>query len=234
MWRGRPRPRKVGSKKRPARVGLFLLGCHPERGSAVRRRFLYFQLHQLRSHFSCFDRQPPHAYRQVETAWPGAAWIKIEDAIFLFDLRLMAVAVYHHAESGGSQLQVELAEIVHDIDGHAAGCDDVGLRQSARPDVGVDVTADRGYGRDLRKRFEDFGSANVACVEDAFGSAQSLDRLGPQQAVGVGDNAEDHWSLNHLSQSPLLKHLSQSSLLNHRILDDKFLARSPSQAAEKL
>ncbi len=67
----------------------------------------------------------------------------------------------------------------------------------ARPGVGVDVPADRGYGRDLRKRFEDFASADVAGVEDAVGSAQGLDRLGPQQAVGVGDYAEDYGFSSH-------------------------------------
>src|SRR5208282_5175150 len=143
--------------------------------------FLSFQLDQLGSYFSLSDQQFPQTYRQVETAWPGAAWIKIEDAIFLFDLRLMAVAVHHHAESASSQLQVELAEIMQHIDGNTAGFDDFGFRQSARPDVSVDVTADRGYGRDLRKRFEDFGGANVAGVEDAAGSAKGLDSLGPQQ-----------------------------------------------------
>ena len=127
----------------------------------------------------------------MEASRPSAAWIEIEDAIFLFDLRLMAVAVHHHAESGGSQLQVESAEIMQHIDGHAAGFDDFGFRQSARPGVGVDVTADRGDGRDFDKRFEDFASANVAGVEDAVGSAQGLDRLEPQQAVGVGDYADN-------------------------------------------
>ena len=45
----------------------------------------------------------------------------------------MAVAVYDHAESGGFGLQVELAEIMQHIDRHAAGFNDFGFRQSARP-----------------------------------------------------------------------------------------------------
>ena len=99
----------------------------------------------------------------------------------------MAVAVHDHAESGGFWLQVELAKIMQDIDGHAAGFDDFGLRQSARPRSSVDVTADRGYWGNPRERFEDFGRADIAGVDDAVGPSQSVDGFGPQQAVGVGD-----------------------------------------------
>jgi len=111
----------------------------------------------------------------------------------------MAVAVYDHAESGGFWLQVELAEIMQDIDGQATGFDDFGCRQSARPRGGIDVAVDRGYGRDLRQRFEDSRSADVAGVEDLVGSAQGFDGRGPQQAVGVGDYAEGYWKLSHKS-----------------------------------
>jgi hypothetical protein len=96
----------------------------------------------------------------------------------------MAVAVYHHAESGGFGLQVELAEIVQHVDRNAAGFDNFGFGQSARPGRGVNVAANRGYGRDLRERFQNFGSADIAGVEDAVGSAQSLRRL--RAAAGRG------------------------------------------------
>src|SRR6266852_2110355 len=101
------------------------------------------------------------------TSWPGTAGIEIQYAVLLRCPRLMAVAVYDHAESRGFRLQVELAEIMQDVDGHAAGFDDFGSRESARPGVGVDVTSDRGYGRDLSERLDDLGSADVAGVKDA-------------------------------------------------------------------
>jgi hypothetical protein len=125
----------------------------------------------------------------VETARAGATWIEIEHAVFLVYLRMMAVAEYDNAESGRFRLQVELAEIVKDIDGHAAGFNDFSFSQRARPGAGVDVTADRGYGSNLHERFEDFGSADVASVKDAVGPAQGFDGFGAQQAVGVGDYA---------------------------------------------
>ena len=39
---------------------------------------------------------------------------------------------------------------------------------------------------------QDFGRADVAGVDDAVDAAQGGDRLGPQQAVRVGDDAEEH------------------------------------------
>src|ERR1700687_2482919 len=157
----------------------------PERCDQKLRR----QLYQLCSYFSHFDDQLPHAHWQAEASRAGAAWIEIEHTVLLFYLRMMAVAIDEHAESGGFRLQVELAAIMHHIDGDAAKFKDFSFRQCARPRSSVDLTADRDYGGNLRERFEDFGGADIAGVEDAVGSAQSFDGFGPQQAVDVGDYA---------------------------------------------
>src|ERR1700674_3671225 len=114
----------------------------------------------------------------------------------------MAGAEYDHAESGGFRLQFELTEIMQHINQDAAGFDDLGFRQRARPRGGVDVTADHGYGGNLRERFEDFGGSDIASVENAIGSAQSFDGFGPQQAVGVGDYSEGHVFLGHQFLDP--------------------------------
>src|ERR1700688_1588502 len=92
---------KLEQQKVGFRVGLFSSPCHPERseGPAVRRKLLYFQLHQFRAHFSRSNRQLPHTHRQAETPGAGAPRIEIEPAAFLFHLRLMAVAAYDDAES---------------------------------------------------------------------------------------------------------------------------------------
>ena len=93
---------------------------------------------------------------------------------------------------------------------------------SARPRSGVDVAADCGYGRDLRERLEDFWSADVAGVEDAVGSAQRFDGLGPQQAVRVGDYTKSYSFARHLAvifSARLLAKSSPSSvalLIHHK------------------
>ena len=121
----------------------------------------------------------------METAWAGAAWIEIQHAVLLFDLGLMAVTVDDHAESGGFRLQVELREIMKHVNRNASGFDNFGHGQPLRPGLGVDIAADRGNGRDFRQRLQNFRSTNVAGVENALRSAQSLNRFGPQQSVSV-------------------------------------------------
>src|SRR5208282_5351374 len=112
------------------------------------------QLNQLCAHPSCFDRQSPDADWQCEATRPGASWIEIQYAVFLFYSRLMAVAVDDYAEPRSFRLQVESAEIMQEVDENAARFDDFGFRQNARPRGGVDVAANRGYGRNFDERFE--------------------------------------------------------------------------------
>src|SRR5271169_1835026 len=158
---------------------------------------LSLQLHQLGSHFPRFDHQFPHAHRQVEAAWPGAAGIEIQDAVLLFYLRLMTVAIDHNAESSCLRLQIELAEIMQHVDGQACDIDHFRFRQREPPGPGVDVAAHRSYGRDLCEFVEDFGGTDVAGVEDAVGSTQGSKRRAPQSAVRVGDYAEDYRLFGH-------------------------------------
>ena len=107
----------------------------------------------------------------MEAAWAGTPRIEIEDAVFLFNLWLMAVAIDDHVKSGGFRLQVESSEIVQHINGDSADFDDFDLRESACPSLGVEVAADRGYRRGLLQRLENFGSADIACVKDAPANA---------------------------------------------------------------
>ena len=127
----------------------------------------------------------------METTRTGAARIKIEDAVLLFYLWMMAMSVDHCTESGGLWLQIESGEIVEHVDRYASDFDYFRCGQRARPWFSVDVAANRGHRRDVCERFEDFRSADVSRVKNAVGSAQGLHGLGPQPAVGVGDYAED-------------------------------------------
>jgi len=127
----------------------------------------------------------------------------------------MTVAVYHHAEACGLRLQGKLPEIVQQINRNLPGFDDFGFRQTPRPRAGVDITADRGYGCDLRQGIEDFRSTDIASVENEVGSAQSLDRFRSQQAVRIGDYAQVHsFSLSGFSISRFITKAASSA---HRL-----------------
>ena len=117
---------------------------------------LYLQLHQFCSHLPRFDRQPSHAHRQFEAARARAAGIEVEDAVFLFHFRLMAVAV--DRPRGIPRLPAS-----DRVGRDRAACRwtrrrlrRLRFRAERAPSAGVDVAADRGHGRDLRERLENF------------------------------------------------------------------------------
>jgi hypothetical protein len=104
------------------------------------------------------------------------------------------VAGDYDAESCSLRLQIQLREIVQDVNRDAGGLQHFGFWQPVRPGGFVDVAANRRHGREFRELFENFGRANVAGVNDLFGSAQSRDCLGTKQAVRVGNDADDDGS----------------------------------------
>ncbi len=142
--------------------------------------------------FSFLDLQLPCCDGQIESSGAGAAWVDVEDSIFLFYFWVVAVAVDYCGYACGLGLEVEAGEIVEQVDGCAFGFDEVGFGQGAGPGLGVDVAADCGDRGNLFEGGEDFGGADVAGVEDAVGAREGGEGFGAEQAVGVGDEAEEH------------------------------------------
>src|ERR1035438_8197868 len=62
---------------------------------------LDFQVDQLGMNLLHVDEQLSDAQRQLKPARARAAWVEVEDAILLFDLRLMTVAVHDNSDSSG-------------------------------------------------------------------------------------------------------------------------------------
>lgn len=83
------------------------------------------------------------------------------------------------------------------VDGCAFDFDEVGFGESPSPGLSVHVAADRGYRGDFFKCGEDFGVAYVAGVKDLVYSLESGLGFGAEQAVGVGDEAEEHGLFEH-------------------------------------
>jgi hypothetical protein len=69
--------------------------------------------------------------------------------------------------------------------------DDLGCGQALGPGVLVDVAADCGDWSDGSQSLENIRGADVAGVDDAVRAAKSVERLGPQEAVRIGDQADD-------------------------------------------
>ena len=58
--------------------------------------------------------------------------------------------------------------------------------------MGVDVAADGGGGGDAGELGEDGGIAYVAGVEDVRDTGEGGEELRAEEAVGVGDDADEH------------------------------------------
>jgi hypothetical protein len=100
----------------------------------------------------------------------------------------------HNLESCGFRLQFELRQIVHHVDGNADDLGDFIFPKFTGPRPFVDIAADRSEGRKVCELFQDFWRANVAGVDDALRASQCQQRFGPQQAMGIGDDADEDGS----------------------------------------
>jgi hypothetical protein len=80
-------------------------------------------------------------------------------------------------------------EIVQHVNGDGINLYDLCLQQSPRPRSGVDISADRGDRSRLCQCLEDRGSTYIARVEYSNRALQCLDRLRPQQTMGIGNHA---------------------------------------------
>ena len=73
-------------------------------------------------------------------------------------------------------------------------------RRQRRQVFPVHIAAHRKNRRNRAKPIEDRALAHVAGVDDQVRSAQRIERLRPQQAVGIGDDADDE--LAHRFKTP--------------------------------
>lgn len=97
----------------------------------------------------------------------------------------------YDGESGRFRFEIQLRQIVQHVDGNARHFEDFGQRQLQCPRALVDVAADGGDWGNSRKSFDDLWRAHVAGMDDAIRSAQSFDCFWAQQAVGIGDDADE-------------------------------------------
>jgi hypothetical protein len=102
------------------------------------------------------------------------------------------VAGDDHTDAVRGRVDGQLGEIVHHMDAHIADLHGLRRAYAARPERPVVVPADRGERRERAQLGEDLQRPDVAGVDDVRRAAQPLDRRGPQEAVGVGDEADPH------------------------------------------
>ena len=148
------------------------------------------QLHDLRTDAARPDLHHRHADRQPEPPRPGRAGIEVENAAGPLDPGPVRVAGDDRPDPRLRRVAVELLAVVQHQDLLPGELDSDLLGIHARPVRRIHVASDRGDRRDPRQRLDDSGPADVAGMDDVIGPGESLDRLGPEEAVGVGDDAD--------------------------------------------
>jgi len=140
--------------------------------------------------------QTPEAHRQLEPSRTRASRIEVEHAVPQFLLGDMAVTADNDREPAGLWIEVQPGQIVEHVDENAAGVGDFSFRQLACPRGLVDIAAHHGQRGDLCKFLKNLGRTNVPGVNDSLASPQRLERLGTQQTVRVGDDADEDGGLS--------------------------------------
>jgi len=96
----------------------------------------------------------------------------------------------HDIEAGRGRIQLQLFDVMEDVNAYTFQIDSKAGRYSGRPRTLVVVSSDRIDRRNRPKLFDDLRAADVTRMNDMRHAAQSAERLGPQQPVRVGNEAD--------------------------------------------
>ena len=136
---------------------------------------------------------------EVEAAGAAGAGIEIEDALFVGDAGDVGVAVEDGGEPPGHGIKMEGVQVVEHVD--VAGFllqvfdeDDFGFGEFGAGAFAVDVAADGGYWGDFAEVVEDGDFAYVAQVKNARDTGEGGEDFGAEEAVGVGEDGDFHWT----------------------------------------
>jgi hypothetical protein len=78
---------------------------------------------------------------------------------------------------------------VQNVDRPSRKSNDLGFGVDNSPLADIHVSSDRGNRGDATQRVYNFGTSDVAAMNDVIDASQSLLRLRPQQPVRVGDDS---------------------------------------------
>src|SRR5690348_16682418 len=102
----------------------------------------------------------------------------------------MGVAKNDGGKVGGAGIQIQLGQIVQHVNRNSIQLKNVSGRKVTSPPLTIHVAADgsnRGYAGKLS---QDRGVSHIARMDDVVRAAQSGNRLGTQEAMGVRDDAD--------------------------------------------
>ena len=95
-------------------------------------------------------------------------------------------------DSGGLRMEIQLIHIMQHVDVVTAEFHELCGREVPARAAFVDISADRSDRRHMTLGIQDIGRANISCMEDMVRTLQSLNCLGAEQPMCVGDHSDAH------------------------------------------
>jgi hypothetical protein len=107
----------------------------------------------------------------------------------------MGMTGHDDIDAARNRIDLQGPQIVQNIDRQnidrpARKSDDLGFGICASPVAGINVSSDRGNRSDAAQRVSNFGTPDVAAVDDVIDVSQVSLRLRPSQPVRIGDDPD--------------------------------------------
>jgi hypothetical protein len=150
---------------------------------------LRLKLNYASGHRTSADDELGNRNGQFETSRTCASRIDEENAIAPFDARFVRMSRNHDLDPGRIWFDVQQRKIMNRIEEDLADLEELGFVQALGPGASVVVPAYRRDRRESREFFKNAWVCDVAAMNDVVGATQKHFRFGPQEAVGVGDEA---------------------------------------------
>ena len=140
-------------------------------------------------------RSSPRAIGSLKRRGPALPGLRKSTPSPPLETRLVRVPGNHHLHAERRRIDAKLGEIMNHMDADRAQSEGFGFGQRLGPRPGIVVAADRKHAADRTQFIEDGAVADISRVDDVIGRLQERLRLGPQQAVSVGDQADTYFFL---------------------------------------
>src|SRR6202012_4407670 len=139
---------------------------------------------------------------QPEAPPARASWIQVEHAVGRVDLRHMGMTGHDDVDAARNRIDLQSLQIVQNVDRFSRKSHDLVLRVCNSPVVDIHVSSDRGNRGDATQRVDNFGTSDVAAMDDVIDASQATLRLRPEQPVRVGDEPDPE---GHRWRRPLVR-----------------------------
>jgi hypothetical protein len=126
----------------------------------------------------------------IEATRAGTAWVQVKDAFAFLYFGTMSVAAHNHRDTCGHRIDIEVVQGVNEVKQASTEFHRIGGRKRTAFSLSVNIAAYSSKRSEIAEPVQSSQIAYISRVKYVFHSLQRLDRLGSQEAVGIGDHAD--------------------------------------------